>query len=86
MSFEFFVARRLFVTQKGEKRISKPAVLIAQWGVAVGILVMILSVCIVVGFKHSVREKIVGFGQHIQVRNYEGTMYGESRAVTGDSP
>ena len=85
MSFEFFVARRLFVTQKGEKRISKPAVLIAQWGVAVGILVMILSVCIVVGFKHSVREKIVGFGQHIQVRNYEGTMYGESPVTARDS-
>lgn len=79
------MARRLFVTQKGEKRISKPAVLIAQWGVAVGILVMILSVCIVVGFKHSVREKIVGFGQHIQVRNYEGTMYGESPVTARDS-
>ena len=59
--------------------------LIAQWGVAVGILVMILSVCIVVGFKHSVREKIVGFGQHIQVRNYEGTMYGESPVTARDS-
>ena len=85
MSFELFVARRLFVSQKGEKRISKPAVLIAQWGVAVGIAVMILSVCIVTGFKHSVREKIVGFGQHIQVRNYEGTMYGEAPVTANDS-
>ncbi len=85
MNFELFVARRLFVSQKGAKRISKPAVLIAQWGVAVGILVMILSVCIVTGFKHSVREKIVGFGQHIQVRNYEGTMYGESPVTARDS-
>ena len=85
MSFELFVARRLFVSQKGTKRISKPAVLIAQWGVAVGILVMILSVCIVIGFKHNVREKIVGFGQHIQVRNYEGTMYGESPVTASDS-
>jgi lipoprotein-releasing system permease protein len=46
---------------------------------------MILSVCIVVGFKHSVREKIVGFGQHIQVRNYEGTMYGELPVTARDS-
>ena len=85
MNVELFIARRLFSTGKGKKRISKPAVLIAQWGVAVGLLVMILSVCIVVGFKHQVREKIVGFGQHIQVRNYEGTMAGESPVTASDS-
>ena len=85
MNVELFIARRLFSTGKGKKRISKPAVLIAQWGVAVGLLVMILSVCIVVGFKHQVREKIVGFGQHIQVRNYEGTMTGESPVTASDS-
>ena len=85
MNIELFIARRLFSTGKGKKRISKPAVLIAQWGVAVGLLVMILSVCIVVGFKHQVREKIVGFGQHIQVRNYEGTMTGESPVTASDS-
>lgn len=85
MNVELFIARRLFSTGKGKKRISKPAVLIAQWGVAVGLLVMILSVCIVVGFKHQVREKIVGFGQHIQVRNYEGTMEGETPVTATDS-
>lgn len=85
MNVELFIARRLFSTGKGKKRISKPAVLIAQWGVAVGLLVMILSVCIVVGFKHQVREKIVGFGQHIQVRNYEGTMAGETPVTATDS-
>jgi lipoprotein-releasing system permease protein len=85
MNVELFIARRLFSTGKGKKRISKPAVLIAQWGVAIGLLVMILSVCIVVGFKHQVREKIVGFGQHIQVRNYEGTMAGETPVTATDS-
>lgn len=85
MNLELFIARRLFTTRKGEKRISKPAVLIAQWGVAFGLLVMIISVCIVIGFKHQVREKIIGFGQHIQVRNYEGTMYGESPVTAPDS-
>ena len=85
MNLELFIARRLFSTRKGEKRISKPAVLIAQWGVAVGLLVMIISVCIVIGFKHQVREKIVGFGQHIQVRNYESTAQGETPVTATDS-
>ncbi len=85
MNLELFIAGRLFATRKGEKRISKPAVLIAQWGVAVGLLVMIVSVCIVIGFKHQVREKIIGFGQHIQVRNYESTAHGETPVTTNDS-
>lgn len=85
MNLELFIARRLFATRKGEKRISKPAVLIAQWGVAVGLMVMILSVCIVIGFKHQVREKIVGFGQHIQVRNYETAALGEMPVTATDS-
>ena len=85
MNLELFIAKRLFTTRKGEKRISKPAVLIAQWGVAVGLMVMIVSVCIVIGFKHQVREKIIGFGQHIQVRNYESTMQGETPVTATDS-
>ena len=85
MNLELFIARRLFTTRKGEKRISKPAVLIAQWGVAIGLLVMIVSVCIVVGFKHQVREKIIGFGQHIQVRNYESTARGEVPVTATDT-
>lgn len=85
MNLELFIAKRLFSTRKGEKRISKPAVLIAQWGVAVGLMVMILSVCIVIGFKHQVREKIIGFGQHIQVRSYESTMQGETPVTATDS-
>ena len=85
MNLELFIARRLFSVRKGEKRISKPAILIAQWGVAVGLLVMILSVCIVVGFKQQVREKIIGFGQHIQVRSYEGSMQGETPVTATDS-
>ena len=70
MNYELFIARRLFGSPTREGRISKPAVTIAQWGVAVGIVVMIVSVCIVVGFKHEVRDKIIGFGSHIQVSNY----------------
>lgn len=70
MNYELFIARRLFGSPTKKGRISKPAVTIAQWGVAVGIMVMIVSLCIVVGFKHEVRDKIIGFGSHIQVSNY----------------
>lgn len=85
MNFELFIARRLFGTKGSERRVSRPAVTIAQWGVAVGMMVMIASLCIVVGFKHSIRDKIVGFGSHIQVRNYEAAEYGELPVTTTDA-
>ena len=72
MNLEFFIAQRLYGTRKGAHRISRPAVAIAQWGVAVGAIIMIASICIIVGFKQQVREKLFGFGGHIQIIAYGG--------------
>lgn len=71
MNLELFIAKRLYGTRKGVRRISRPAVTIAQWGVAVGALVMFVSICIIVGFKQQVREKVIGFGGHIQMLSGE---------------
>lgn len=78
MSLELFLAKRLYGTRKGGRRISRPAVAIAQWGVAVGTLVMFVSICIIVGFKQQIRDKIIGFGGHIQVMGYEALSDGET--------
>lgn len=71
MNTELFIASRLYGTRKGGRKISRPAITIAQWGVSVGIIVMMLSLAIVVGFKNEVRKKIIGFGGHIQINCYE---------------
>ncbi len=76
MSLEFFIAKRLYGTRKGERHISRPAVTIAQWGVAIGALVMFVSICIIVGFKNQVREKVIGFGGHIQILNAQSDSEG----------
>ena len=39
-------------------------------GVAIGLAVMIISVCVVLGFKHTIRDKVIGFGSHIQVADF----------------
>lgn len=77
MNLELFLARRLYGTRKGGHRISRPAVAIAQWGVAVGTVVMFVSICIIVGFKHRIRDKVIGFGGHMQVMSYESQYKGE---------
>ena len=67
----FKIASRLYFAQSGENRHSRPAVRVALAGMIVGVMVMILTVCIVVGFKQTITDKVAGFGAHIQVVSFD---------------
>lgn len=45
-------------------------VTVAVSGIAIGLAVMILSVGIVRGYRHTIREKIIGFGAHVRITNF----------------
>ena len=65
---------------------SRPAVKIATLGVAIGLAVMLISVSVVLGFKHTIRDKVVGFGNHITVGNFQTVHGGENvPIIMGDS-
>lgn len=86
MDWKLFVARRIYRSKEGNKEVSKPAVLIATWGIAVGLAVMIVSVAVVIGFKHEVRDKVVGLGSDITVTNFDAQKsYETVPVVAGDS-
>ena len=69
----FFVAKRIY--QGGEaSRASASAVRIATAGVAVGILVMIISICVTIGFQREIKGRVASLVGHIQVVNSE-TLY-----------
>jgi lipoprotein-releasing system permease protein len=68
-----FIAKRIYHDNAAGKRISRPAVLIAVTGIAIGLAVMIIAVSVVVGFKKEVRDKIIGLGSHIQINNLDAT-------------
>ena len=70
MNSEFFIAKRIYFDKEEGKKVSPPAIRIAIISMALGLLIMILSVFIVVGFKKEVREKVIGFGSHIQISNF----------------
>ncbi len=55
-----------------------------MWGVAVGLAVMIVSVCVILGFKGEIRQKVVGFGGDIQVINYESLYSADSQPIVMD--
>ena len=69
MNLPLFLARRIYSDQGDRHKVSRPAIRIATIGVGIGLAVMILTVSVVLGFKHTIRDKVVGFGSHIQVVN-----------------
>ena len=66
---EKFLARRLYGRDEGVKGGSRPAIIIATAGIAVGLAVMILTLAVTRGFKSQIRDKVMGFSQHITVTN-----------------
>ena len=70
MTLPLFIARRINGSEGQRREVSRPAIRIATIGVAIGLAVMIITVSVVFGFKHTIRDKVVGFGSHIQVENY----------------
>ncbi len=71
MNTELYIARRIFSNKEIKPRISRPIVNIAVIGIALGFIIMILAISIVSGFKKEIRQKVVGFGSHIQITNYD---------------
>jgi lipoprotein-releasing system permease protein len=70
LNLPLFIARRIYGTEDARRQVSRPAIRIATLGVAIGVAVMIVTVCVVLGFKHTIRDKVVGFGSHIQIQNF----------------
>ena len=84
MNVPYFLARRIYADNDNQKKVSRPAVRIATIGVAVGLAVMIVSVCVVLGFKHAIRDKVVGFGSHIQVAEFSMLQQGSDSPIEVD--
>ncbi len=68
----------------GGNRISRPIVTIAVAGIALGLAVMIISVAVVAGFKAEIRNKVFGFGSHIQIINYDSNYSYETSPIKKD--
>ena len=69
MNLPLFIAKRIYSAEGDRRKVSRPAIQIATIGVAIGLAVMIITISVVLGFKHTIRDKVVGFGSHIQIQN-----------------
>ncbi len=71
MNTELFIARRILLNKENKKSVTKPIITIAIIGIALSLAVMLISIMVVTGFKNEITKKIIGFGSHIQVINYD---------------
>lgn len=82
MNLPYFIAKRLIKGRREETSFSRPINVIAIIGIAMGLAVMILAVSILTGFKEQIREKVVGFGSHIQIMNFDSNISFETTPVS----
>lgn len=75
------------LTQKDESgRMSRPIVRVAVAGIAVGIMVMVLTLAVVQGFQDEIRKKVTGFGAHIQITHYDSNISLEADSLNRYQP
>lgn len=86
MNFPFFVARRFFSNVGSEqRRASHLTTTIATTGVALGLIVMLLSVGIILGFKQEITKKVEGFGSHIEILDVSSLAAPDAYPVHADA-
>ena len=71
MNFELFITKRIIKSNTPNSKGTRPIINIATASISLGIAVMILSLAIVTGFQNQIRNKVIGFGSHIQITSYD---------------
>lgn len=71
MNFELLIAKRLIGSRGYKNNISAPIIKIAITAIAIGVIMMLVSVATGIGLKQKIREKIEAFNGHIIIGNLD---------------
>jgi lipoprotein-releasing system permease protein len=85
MNLPYFIAEKLIKGRREGTSFSRPINVIAVTGIAAGLAVMIIAVSVLTGFKQQIRDKVVGFGAHIQILNFDSNNSFETAPVSATS-
>lgn len=86
MNTEFFIAKRISRVKENRKKFSGTITGIAVFGISIGLAVMIVALAVVTGFKGQIRDKVIGFGSHIQILNYDSNESFETKPIPSNPP
>lgn len=71
MNLEYFIAKRLITAKERKSSISAPIIKIAIAAIAIGMVMMIVSVATGIGLQQKIREKVSAFNGHIIISNFD---------------
>jgi len=71
LKLEYFIAKRLITAKHFKSSISSPIIKIAISAIAIGMIMMIISVATGIGLQKKIREKVSAFNGHIIVSNFD---------------
>lgn len=71
LNLEYFIAKRLITAKDYKSSISAPIIKIAISAIAIGMIMMIISVATGIGLQQKIREKISAFNGHIIISNFD---------------
>ncbi len=79
MNFEFFIARRIIASKDYKSSISAPIIKIAITAIALGIIMMLISIATGVGLQKKIREKVSAFNGDIIITNFDTNFSNDSQ-------
>ncbi|MCF6167888.1 FtsX-like permease family protein [Lutibacter sp.] len=71
MNYELFIAKRIIAAKQYKSSISSPIIKIAIIAIAIGIIIMMISMATGLGLQQKIQEKLSGFNGHIQITNFD---------------
>jgi len=71
LNFEYFIAKRLTTSKQYKSSISKPIIKIAISAIAIGVVMMLISVATGLGLQQKIRQKVSAFNGHIIISNFD---------------
>ncbi len=71
MNFELFIAKRIIAAKQYKSTISSPIIKIAVLAIAIGMVMMLVSVATSIGLQHKIQEKVAAFNGHVIISKYD---------------
>ena len=79
MNFELFIAKRIIGNKTYKSSVSAPIIKIGIAAIAIGIIVMLIAIATGIGLQQKIRDKVVAFNGHVEIKNYDSNASDESQ-------
>jgi len=71
LNFELFIAKRIIAAKQYKSSISSPIIKIAVLAIAIGMVMMLISVSTGIGLQKKIQQKVAAFNGHVIISKYD---------------